>query len=249
MEVAEEFCVVGEPRTSEQGSTLLDKERTMKCPGQDMKYWTADAIFEVDCPQCKSKVEFYKDDTNRKCPQCGHRFVNPHLDFGCAAYCRFAEQCLGTLPAEFTGSGGNLLKDRVAVEVKRFLQTDFRKIREASQVARHAELIGKNESAPLVVVLCAAYMHGLGDDPARAILEKIGAEAELTREILDVLAKLQRPENGQSAAAKIVHDALTIEHIRQEFAAEQIDRSAAEKLIDEKLYTASGQDLARNLLT
>jgi DNA-directed RNA polymerase subunit RPC12/RpoP len=219
----------------------------MKCPGQDMKYWKADAIYEVDCPKCSSKVEFYKDDTNRKCPRCGHRFVNPQLDFGCAAYCRFAEQCLGTLPAEFTGSGGNLLKNRVAVEVKRFFQTDFKKIRQASQVARHAEVIGRNQSTPLI--LCAAYMHGLGEAPARAILEKVGAEAELTREILEVLATLQGPEDHQSAAVQIVHDALTIEHLRQEVATEQIDRSALEKLIDEKLYTVSGKELARNLLS
>ena len=248
MRVPDELCLLGELRTSEQGSTPSDKERTMKCPGQDMKYWKADAIFEVDCPKCSNKVEFYKDDTNRKCPRCGHRFVNPQLDFGCAAYCRFAEQCLGTLPAEFTGSGGNLLKDRVAVEVKRFFQTDFKKIRQASQVARHAELIGKNESAPLVVILCAAYMHSLGDAPARTILEKVGAETELTREILEVLAKLKSPGAGQSAAVKIVHDALTIEHIRQEVAAGKINRSAAEKLIDEKLCTVSGKEIARNLL-
>lgn len=220
----------------------------MKCPGQDMKYWKADAIYEVDCPKCNSKVEFYKDDTNRKCPRCGHRFVNPHLDFGCAAYCRFAEQCLGTLPAEFTGSGGNLLKDRVAVEVKRFFQTDFKKIREVSLVARHAEFLGKKEAAPLVVILCAAYLHGLDIDPARNILEKVGAETELSREILALLAKLGKPEDSQSVGVKIVHDALAIEQIRQEVADQQLDRSAAEKLIDTKLYIPSAKELARGLL-
>ena len=80
----------------------------MKCPGQDMQYWTAEAIYEVNCPKCGKSVEFYKDDTTRSCSQCGHRFVNPRMDFGCAAYCKFAEQCIGTLPEEFVGAQDNL---------------------------------------------------------------------------------------------------------------------------------------------
>ena len=104
----------------------------MKCPGQDMQYWTDDAIFEVNCPECDAIVEFYKDDTSRKCPKCEHRFVNPKLDFGCASYCQFAEQCLGTLPENFLGSREDLLKDKVAVLLKRHLKTDFKSIREAT---------------------------------------------------------------------------------------------------------------------
>ncbi len=70
----------------------------MKCPGQDLQYWKPGAIYEAGCPRCGRAVEFFKDDTARTCPGCGHRFVNPQMDFGCAAYCPFAEQCLGTLP-------------------------------------------------------------------------------------------------------------------------------------------------------
>ena len=72
----------------------------MKCPGQDTQYWKPGAIFEAKCPECGHDVEFFKDDTTRKCPACQHRFLNPGLDFGCAAYCPFAEQCIGNLPPE-----------------------------------------------------------------------------------------------------------------------------------------------------
>ena len=85
----------------------------MKCPGQDTQYWRPGAIFEVDCPKCGQSVEFFKDDTSRKCGNCGHRFVNPNMDFGCAAYCQFAEQCVGTLPPEVAAQQENLLKDKV----------------------------------------------------------------------------------------------------------------------------------------
>ncbi|MCK7514565.1 MAG: hypothetical protein MZV70_68220 [Desulfobacterales bacterium] len=55
--------------------------------------------------------------------ECGHRFVNPQMDFGCAAYCPYAEQCLGTLPEGLAAQKENLLKDRVAVEMKRYFRT------------------------------------------------------------------------------------------------------------------------------
>ena len=159
----------------------------MKCPGQDMKYWKEDAIFEVDCPNCKGLVEFYKDDTSRKCNACGHRFVNPKLDFGCASYCQFAEQCLGTLPDEFTGAKEDLLKDKVAVEMKRFFQTDFKAIRQATTAARHAENIGKAEGGNLAVILCAAYLHGTGREAAQRILRKVGASDPMIEEICALL--------------------------------------------------------------
>ena len=98
----------------------------MKCPGQDMQYWNEKAIFEVQCPKCDKQVEFYKDDTSRKCGNCGNRFINPKMDFGCASYCQFAEQCLGTLPEEFKQGLDNLLKDKVAVAVKRHFGSDFK---------------------------------------------------------------------------------------------------------------------------
>ncbi|MBU0988547.1 MAG: hypothetical protein KKH68_14950 [Proteobacteria bacterium] len=72
----------------------------MKCPGQDSRYWKPGSIFETKCPQCGHKVEFFKDDTARRCEKCSHRFVNPQMDFGCASYCQFAEQCIGELPPE-----------------------------------------------------------------------------------------------------------------------------------------------------
>ena len=134
----------------------------MKCPGQDTQYWQPGAIFEVKCPKCEHKVEFFKDDTSRKCGNCGHRFVNPSMDFGCASYCQYAEQCLGTLPPELLAQKDDLLKDRVALEMKRYFKSDFKRIGHASRVARYAEKIGKFEGGNLAVILSAAYLHDIG---------------------------------------------------------------------------------------
>ena len=72
----------------------------MKCPGQDSRYWDNSAIFDVNCPVCGHPEEFFKDESSRKCKKCGCRIANPKMDSGCAAYCKFAEQCIGELPAK-----------------------------------------------------------------------------------------------------------------------------------------------------
>ena len=134
----------------------------MKCPGQDSRYWKPGSIFEAKCPKCGSEVEFFKDDTTRKCKSCGHRFLNPSMDFGCASYCQYAEQCIGDLPPELIAQKENLLKDRVAIEMKRYFKQDFKRIGHSTRVARYAERIGKKENGNLAVILPAAYLHDIG---------------------------------------------------------------------------------------
>lgn len=73
-----------------------------KCPGQDQRFWKPEDIFEKPCPTCGKMVEFWKDDPRRKCPHCHALLVNPKLDFGCAAWCPQAKQCLGENEPEST---------------------------------------------------------------------------------------------------------------------------------------------------
>ena len=186
----------------------------MKCPGQDTQYWTAGAIFEVDCPKCGQKVEFFKDDTMRKCVHCGHRFVNPKMDFGCAAYCQYAEQCIGNLPPELVAQQDDLLKDRVAVAVKRHLKSDFPRIGHISRRARHAETIARKAKANLAVVLISAYLWDLdaleavGEAPvARGILEKLKAPAPLVAQVCAIIAMRGAGNSGDNGEARAIFDA------------------------------------------
>jgi hypothetical protein len=82
----------------------------MKCPGQDMRFWKPGDIFETPCPKCGGKVEFFKDEVRRKCG-CGHLMVNPKLDFGCAEWCQYAEQCTGKVPERTKDAQGAGDKD------------------------------------------------------------------------------------------------------------------------------------------
>lgn len=240
----------------------------MKCPGQDSRYWKPGAIFEVKCPQCGHPVEFFKDDTSRKCSRCGYRFVNPHMDFGCAAYCQFAEQCLGTLPPELAARQENLLKDRVALEMKKYFKTDFKRIGHATRVARYAERIGKSETGNPAVILCAAYLHDIGiqaaelkynstaarhqeaEGPpiARSILLKLGAREKLIDAVCDIVAHHHHPRPDDDTDFKVVYDADLIANLEEKIKQNEISADRLEAVIRKSFLTPGGRRLAGRML-
>lgn len=240
----------------------------MKCPGQDTQYWKPGDIFEAKCPKCGYKVEFFKDDTTRKCPGCQHRFVNPSMDFGCAAYCQFADQCLGTLPPELMALKEDLLKDRVAIEMKRYFKTDFKRIGHATRVARYAERIGKQEGCNMAVVLCAAYLHDIGIheaerkhdsiDPryqeqegppiARSILEKIKANPKLIQKVCDIVGRHHHPGPDESIDFMAVFDADRITNLEEKHKIKPFDSEKLEQVIEKSFLTKSGKKEAIKVL-
>lgn len=209
----------------------------MKCPGQDMKYWKANAIFDAQCPKCNTSVEFYKDDTSRRCGNCGHRFVNPKMDFGCASYCQYAEQCLGALPEEFSGVRDNLLKDKVAVAMKKFFQTDFKRIRQATATAQFAENITKAEGGNLAIILCAAYLHDTGVEAAREVLHKAGASGPMIHDICALLLDESAARDHDSLEAKILHDAVTLRQLQEAVKEGSLNGQSAQQKGETCLFT------------
>ena len=240
----------------------------MKCPGQDTQYWNTEAIFEVKCPECGTSIEFFKDDTARKCRGCQKRIVNPHLDFGCASYCQYAEQCIGTLPEEFLKEREDLLKDRVAVEMKRYFKADFRRIGHAMRVARYAEAIGRQERGNLAVILTAAYLHDIGirqaeekygstapryqelEGPpiARSILEKLGAGPELVDEVCDIVGHHHHPREEETLNFKVLYDADLITNLEEAHKEKKMDRERLNSLVKNAFLTPSGGDKALQVL-
>jgi HD superfamily phosphohydrolase YqeK len=250
-------------------SVKRDGRTTMKCPGQDSRYWKPGAIFEAKCPKCGSDVEFFKDDTTRVCKSCGHRFLNPGLDFGCASYCKYAEQCIGNLPPELIAQKEDLLKDRVAIEMKRYFKQDFKRIGHASRVARYAEQIGKEEQGNLAVILTAAYLHDIGikeaerkyqstaaryqekEGPpvAEQILTKLGAREELIAEVRDIIGHHHHPRDEESINFKTIYDADTITNIEEKQKESQMDGETLANLLDKSFLTESGRNLANRLFS
>ncbi len=240
----------------------------MKCPGQDTRYWGKDSIFEAKCPNCGNTVEFFKDDTVRRCKVCGHKFLNPKMDFGCAAYCKYAEQCLGGLSPELIAQREGLLKERVAIEMKRYFGSDFRRIAHATRVARYAERIGKEEGADMAVVMAAAYLHDigikeaerrynssdakyqeeLGPPIARDILERLGAKKELIDEVCDIIGHHHHPRDKETLNFMVLYDADLIANLEEEGKKRGIDEDKIKEIIEKSMLTGSGKRLAREVL-
>jgi HD superfamily phosphodiesterase len=240
----------------------------MKCPGQDSQTWKPGAIYEVKCPKCGNGVEFFKDDPTRKCSKCGHRFLNPSLDFGCASYCQYAEQCIGNLPPELLAQKEDLLKDRAAIEMKRYFKQDFKRIGHAMRVARYAEQIGREEEGNLAVILCAAYLHDIGikeaeqkhqsteakyqeeEGPpiAREILIKLGAKEELIDEVCDIVGHHHHPREDETANFKSLYDSDLITNLEEKHKENPMDTEKLAGIIEKSFLTESGRKLARKVL-
>jgi DNA-directed RNA polymerase subunit RPC12/RpoP len=236
----------------------------MRCPGQDTQYWNSKAIYEAKCPKCDRPVEFFKDDTTRKCGHCGHRFVNPQMDFGCAAYCPFAEQCLGSLPPELVAQKENLFKDRVAVEVKRHLKTDFKRIGHASRLARYVERIQQREKGNPASALIAAYLlpivaqaaaDGGGEAWRRAatatageFLSKLGAGENLITAVAEVLAALSGADPQAPVEVRVLHDAEAIVHLEDQQKTAPLPLDALQQQLDGALLTDGGREAAAAVL-
>ena len=240
----------------------------MRCPGQDSRYWKPGAIFQVPCPVCNHPVEFFKDESTRLCKKCGHRLVNPKMDFGCAAYCKFAEQCLGELPPELLAQKYELLKDRVAIEMKHYFKQDFRRIGHATRVARYAEQIVREEKGDPAVVLSAAYLHDIGiheaerkhrsteavyqeeEGPpiARDLLTRLGARADLIDEVCDIIGHHHHPRLEETINFKVVYDADLIVNLEENQKENALDSEKWAALIEKNFLTKSGRKLARKTL-
>ncbi len=231
----------------------------MKCPGQDSRYWGPEAIFEATCPGCGARIEFFKDESSRRCRKCGHKVLNPKMDFGCAAYCRFADQCMGDLPPELLAKRSDLLKDRVAAEVKKALGLDFKRIGKTLKIVEYAEELLRAEGADSASVILAAYLSAVPEGPeneksaegsssgniesAGAILARAGAPAGLSAEVQGILKSLKTGRVEQSAASMCVHDAIRLAEIQEGLS----DQSAGMTEVVESLLTQSGRAIASGL--
>ena len=240
----------------------------MKCPGQDSRYWEPGAIFEAQCPECGHAIEFFKDETSRKCKNCGNKVVNPKMDFGCASYCKFAAQCLGDLPPELMAKRDDLLKDRVALEMKKYFKQDFKRIGHAMKVTRYAEQIVKAERGDPAVVLLSGYLHDIGiheaerkynstagryqevEGPpiAREILDKLGARAELIEEVCDIIGHHHHPRDEETINYKCLYDADLIVNLEEMQSEKEVATERLVQIIAKSFLTETGRSLAGDVL-
>lgn len=243
----------------------------MQCPGQDSRYWDGEAVFEVNCSECGNVLEFFKDDNARKCNQCGHKVLNPRIDFGCASYCPYASQCLGELPPELLAKKQDLLKERVAVEMKRYFKNDFRRIGHATRVARLVKEIGAlvmdrgEDGFNPAVAGIAAYLHDIGikeaekkfasaspkyqhqEGPpvARGILAELGANEGIIEEVCDIVGHHHSPRPEETINFKVLYDADLIVNLEEQQKEALSSQEHLAKIVSGSFLTDEGSQVAR----
>ncbi len=229
----------------------------MKCPGQDSRYWKPGAIFDAKCPKCGTEIEFFKDDTRRTCKKCGAQVMNPEMDFGCAAYCPYAEQCLGNLPPELSSQKEQLVKERMIQAVKKTLGKNAGAVARAARFFEVLEEIAKKEGAELGVVITASAVwllnkEGIGERTVE-LLKDAGATDELISsgmKIVEELEKVSSPGEGLNGLnSMVVSDAIGI--VLLEFGEKQKESGAKEvqARIKDSMATDTGRNMARSLVT
>jgi len=234
----------------------------MKCPGQDIRHWKSEAVFDVKCPNCRQKIEFFKDDTTRKCHNCGHKFINPKMDFGCASYCQYAAQCVVDFPEELKAQRETMLKDQIAVAMKRHFKKNFKRINRAMRLAYYAEQIGKNENGNLAVVLAAAYLYDI-DKAAqvkisakakktelpitKSILTNLRIKKELLDEVCYIIGQHNNAEYASNLNAKIVYDANLIVNLEEKQKVNPMNGEDLAWFIKKTFLTESGRKEASNI--
>jgi len=240
----------------------------MQCPGQDSRYWSGEDVFETRCPKCGHSVEFFKDDSRRKCGNCGHQVLNPKIDYGCATYCPYAAQCLGSLSPELLAGRDDLLKDKVAMAMRRYFGADSKRIKHAEEVARHAEEIGKLEKGNMAVIMAAAYLHDIGireaerkfrssaaryqhaEGPpvARELLTGLRAESDLIDEVCDIIGHHHTPRDHETINFKVLYDADLIVNLDEQYRESAPSAEKLEKVLNRSFLTAAGRRAAKKAL-
>jgi hypothetical protein len=199
----------------------------IKCPGQDTRYWKPDDIFTAECPKCGSEIEFFKDDTRRRCAWCGHRFYNPKIEMGCAEWCQYADKCVPELYKEKQAM--QTFKERLKERALALGGGDPDLADRLDRSLALATDLLKAEGGDPKVVFAALLLQKVDQEQARSILTELETEAEIAQDILAVHRRNPEPANINE---QVFQDVLALQ-----------DRKAGGT---EPLHTRTAQKLAEN---
>jgi hypothetical protein len=237
----------------------------LRCPGQDMRFWKPEDIFEIPCSHCGNAIEFFKDDPTRTCRNCGMKVRNPKVDLGCARWCHYAAKCVGPQQQE-TDAAAHLC-DRLIVSMKAVFGDDQRRIDHALKVLEYADAIMESErNVSAVVVRAAAVLHDIGTHEAerkhgstaakhqelegppiaRKILEDQHVNSEEIEHVCRIIANHHCGEDIETPESCVVWDADWLVIIPDEF--DLKDRPRIEGLVERVFKTDTGRRIAKAVL-
>jgi len=216
----------------------------MQCPGQDRAYWKADAVFEVPCPQCGASVEFFKDESSGRCRSCGHRFLNPGADFGCAQWCSLAKECVGFAPNRGPAADATegALAARLIQAIREESDGESARVARAVTVFRFAkELVVQEGGDPRVVLAAALLLESAAK--ARGILLGIGMDEPTIERVCQIVEHSRMGRELETIEFKVVWDSDLLARL----ASGEPDRGqeAPERAVEPRLKTEAGRAMAR----
>jgi len=238
----------------------------LKCPGQDIRYWKPDDIFDLPCPVCDTAVEFLKTDRRRKCQNCGYTFRNPRLELGCAQWCAYAEECLGFVPEKtpLDLERGPVVEQLIA-EMKSQFGNDYKRIAHALLVFEYAQELLRAEGGDARVVTAAALLHDIGikeaerkhgssapryqeiEGPplARRIMEETGLDEPTIEHVCRIVGSHHSAGDIDTPEFRIVWDADWLVNLPEEVAV--YDQGQVESVITKVFKTDAGTKKAYEL--
>lgn len=229
-----------------------------KCPGQDTRFWGPNDIYTAECPTCGHPVEFFKDDIRRRCQKCGHRFLNPKLNLGCARWCQYADQCVGEI-------GKEEFKDIIISGMKEHFDGDQEKIDHALKLLEFAEKILEKKKGNPKVVIGAASLYDIGLcgeegererhsgshqgkdslSTVRDILERSGSKEEVIEEVCQIIEGHYHPDKIDTLNSKIIYDAARLANLGHEY--DIYNKEKLRKLISRVFLTDTGKNIAEKI--
>ncbi len=221
-----------------------------RCPGQDMRFWKPEDIFNVRCPFCSQEIEFWKDDPFLNCPNCSSEVRNPRIDLGCAKWCKSAAECLGKLPDESSAVAS--IVDRLKLLISRRFDGMSDCIKRANEVHAFAEQLLIAEKGEHCIVKPAALLAGAILERAdhsyliSGILEETGIENSNIEKISIIVDNIQANKFHDSDDFHIVFDAVQLKRLTLMIDSKKSMQDCNE--IINLLKTKRSKDLAEKLL-
>ncbi len=193
--------------------------QTPRCPGQDIRYWKPEDIYEDKCPGCGNTLEFWKTDVRVRCEKCRRIVSNPRFDMGCAEWCSYAEQCLGEVSKGY-GRPGSFL-EKIKEAMKNNLENgDFEKLEETLSIA---ESLSEKRGAELIVVVTAACLRTIRNTfeekeslkAAEKFIQQVDPPRLALEEAYQVVGELEKGE-AKSLNARMLYKSIKLQGLKKE---------------------------------
>lgn len=193
-----------------------------RCPGQDMRYWKPEDIFEVACFNCGVQIEFWKDEPFRVCKSCSKEVRNPRIDLGCAKWCKYADECLGKNAAQPTTPVAPLI-DRLELLLEGYFTGSPERIKTARRLLDHCEKFTQSHNvdpcrlqagAMLVGALFTSTLPNIKWEDFKAMLHRAGIEQTIAEQICTLSEHVLSETMDNTEEYKALSDILGIEKVR-----------------------------------